>query len=114
MSAQNKQSRVAAVVLAAGMSRRMGTPKQLLRIGGETILERTLKNVRASNVSEIVLVLGYAAESVKTEVSTEGLKVVHNADYEQGMFVTACRISCGRCGRNGRTGRAGGPALGAI
>ena len=85
MSGNDRQSGVVAVVLAAGLSRRMGTPKQLLRIGGETILERTLKNVRASNVSEIVLVLGYAAESVKKEVSTEGLKVVHNADYEQGM-----------------------------
>jgi CTP:molybdopterin cytidylyltransferase MocA len=34
-------------MLAAGMSRRMGTPKQLLRIERETILERTLKNVLA-------------------------------------------------------------------
>jgi molybdenum cofactor cytidylyltransferase len=73
------------VVLAAGMSRRMGTPKQLLRIGGETILERTLKNVRASAVNEIVLVLGYAAESMQKEISTERVKVVHNQDYQQGM-----------------------------
>jgi choline kinase len=42
----------------------MGSPKQLLRIGGEAILERTLKNVRASNVSEIVLVLSIMAEIV--------------------------------------------------
>jgi CTP:molybdopterin cytidylyltransferase MocA len=42
-----KAGRVAAVMLAAGMSRRMGTPKQLLRIERETILERTLKNVLA-------------------------------------------------------------------
>ncbi|MGB9119781.1 MAG: NTP transferase domain-containing protein, partial [Candidatus Angelobacter sp.] len=61
MSDQEKQSGVAAVVLAAGMSRRMGTPKQLLRMGGETILQRTLRNVRDSNVSEIILVLGHAA-----------------------------------------------------
>ncbi|MGZ4877561.1 MAG: NTP transferase domain-containing protein [Candidatus Angelobacter sp.] len=85
MSGNGKQSGVSAVVLAAGISRRMGTPKQLLRIDGETMLERTLKNVRASNVSEIVLVLGYAAESVKKEISTEGVKIVHNPNYEQGM-----------------------------
>lgn len=85
MSGNEKNSGVSAVVLAAGMSRRMGTPKQLLRIDGETILERTLKNVRASNVTEIVLVLGHAAESVKKEIATDGVKIVHNRDYEQGM-----------------------------
>jgi len=73
------------VVLAAGASRRMGTPKQLLRIGGDTILERTLSNVRASEVGEIVLVLGHAAESVEKEISTGQIRVVHNPDYQQGM-----------------------------
>jgi molybdenum cofactor cytidylyltransferase len=85
MSDQEKQSGVAAVVLAAGMSRRMGTPKQLLRSGGETILERTLKNVRASKVSEIVLVLGHAADDVQKTIATQGLKVVINPEYQQGM-----------------------------
>ena len=85
MSGSGQQSGVSAVVLAAGMSRRMGTPKQLLRIGGETILERTLKNVRASAVAEIVLVLGFAAESVEKEISTERVKIVHNQEYQQGM-----------------------------
>ncbi len=85
MSGKDKQSGVAAVVLAAGMSRRMGTPKQLLRIGGETILERTLKNVRASNVGEIILVLGHAVEDVQRTITTEGLKVVVNLEYQQGL-----------------------------
>ena len=85
MSDSRRESGVSAVVLAAGMSRRMGTPKQLLRIGGETILAHTLKNVRSSAVSEIVLVLGFAAESVEKEISIERLKLVHNHNYQQGM-----------------------------
>lgn len=85
MSGTGKQYGVSAVVLAAGMSRRMGTPKQLLRIGGETILGRTLKNVRASNVSEIVLVLGHAAESVEKTIATDDLKIVRNPEYQDGM-----------------------------
>jgi molybdenum cofactor cytidylyltransferase len=85
MSQQEQKSGVAAVVLAAGMSRRMGTPKQLLRMGDETILERTLKNVRGSNVSEIILVLGHAADDVQKTIAAQGLKVVINPDYEQGM-----------------------------
>ena len=85
MDKQKKNSEVAAVVLAAGMSRRMGSPKQLLRIDGKTVLEHTLKNVRASVVDEIVLVLGHAADAVEKEISTEGIKVVRNEGYQQGM-----------------------------
>lgn len=85
MSGSEKQSGVSAIVLAAGMSKRMGSPKQLLRLAGETILEHTLKNVRASGVSEIVLVLGHAAENVEKEISTESVKIVRNPDYQQGM-----------------------------
>lgn len=63
----------------------MGTPKQLLRIDGKTVLERTLENVRASLASEIVLVLGYAADEVEKQLSTSGIRVVRNAEYQQGM-----------------------------
>lgn len=89
MDSQEK-SGVSAVVLAAGMSRRMGTPKQLLRMDGKTVLEHTLENVRASNVSEIILVLGHVAESIEKEISTariftDQIKIVRNKDYQQGM-----------------------------
>lgn len=47
-------SRVAAVVLAAGMSRRMGTPKQLLRLDENTLLGHALDNARKSQAAEIV------------------------------------------------------------
>src|SRR5215469_5437145 len=85
MDSPKNNSGVAAVVLAAGMSRRMGTPKQLLRIDGKIVLERTLENVRKSGVDEIVLVLGFAADAVEKEISTQGIKVVRNDGYEQGM-----------------------------
>ena len=82
---KREKSGVSAVVLAAGMSRRMGTPKQLLRMDGKTVLERTLESVRASNVGEIVLVLGHAAGSIEKAISTDRMKVVHNQDFQQGM-----------------------------
>jgi molybdenum cofactor cytidylyltransferase len=85
VSVQKPTSGVSAIVLAAGMSQRMGTPKQLLRIEGKPILERTLTAVRESAISEIVLVLGFAADAVEKQVSTQGLKVVRNETYQQGM-----------------------------
>lgn len=72
-------------MLAAGMSRRMGTPKQLLRIAGKPVLEVTLSQVRESNVDEIVLVLGFAADEVKNGIPTQNIKVVRNEGYQQGM-----------------------------
>jgi molybdenum cofactor cytidylyltransferase len=82
-----QETRVAAVVLAAGMSRRMGTPtpKQLLRLGGKILLERTLNAVRGSGVDEIVLVLGASADEVRRHLATNGLRVVVNPDFQQGM-----------------------------
>src|SRR5215469_16305723 len=79
------RSRVAAVVLAAGMSRRMGTPKQLLRLGENTLLGQALDNARKSQACEIVLVLGFAAEEIKKQISTQDLKVVINSSFQEGM-----------------------------
>ena len=76
---------VSAVVLAAGSSRRLGKPKQLLSIGGTTILEITLDNVLDSRVNEVVLVLGYQAERIARVISGRAVKVAVNPDYKKGM-----------------------------
>src|SRR5262252_9492633 len=76
---------IAAVVLAAGASRRMGEPKQLLRLGEKTLLERVLDNARGAAVHEIVVVLGASAENIRQQVDLGGIKVVINSSHEQGM-----------------------------
>ncbi|MFZ0663183.1 MAG: nucleotidyltransferase family protein [Acidobacteriaceae bacterium] len=79
---------VSAVVLAAGRSARMGWAKQLLRVGGRTMLTQTLENVRASGVDEVILVLGFSAEVIRREIPAallSAVRVVVNADYESGM-----------------------------
>lgn len=79
---------ISAVVLAAGRSTRMGEPKQLLRLSGCLVLEQTLENVRAGGVDEVVLVLGFAAEAIRRELSEpllDGVRVVVNENYESGM-----------------------------
>jgi molybdenum cofactor cytidylyltransferase len=84
MDARNN-SRIGAVILAAGMSSRMGEAKQLLRLGENTLLGQVVENVRGSSVDEIVLVLGHAAETIKERVAIQSLKVVINEAYRQGM-----------------------------
>ncbi len=80
-----KDSRVSAVVLAAGMSSRMGSIKQLLPLGGRTLIENVLKNLRESQVDEIVLVLGFSADTIRVTIALDGVKVIVNEAYREGM-----------------------------
>lgn len=85
---QNPNAQVSAVILAAGTSSRMGQAKQLLPLGGTTVLARTIDNVRAAGLVEMVLVLGASAEAIRRQLPRsllEGLKVVVNQAYRQGM-----------------------------
>lgn len=85
---KKNNSRVGAIILAAGKSTRMGEPKQLLRLGQSTVLERTLENIRGAGLDEIVLVLGSSAEAIRQHLPAsafEALTVVVNEGYDQGM-----------------------------
>ena len=85
MSDAPSSTLVSAVILAAGTSSRMGSQKQLLRLGSKTLLEHTLDSVQASNIHEIVVVLGSAAESIRTLIAHEKIKVVVNEAFQEGM-----------------------------
>ncbi len=78
-------SRVSAIVLAAGMSTRMGTAKQLLRIGEKTLLEHVLDNLRGSQIDEIVVVLGGSAEMIRQQIPLDHVRIVVNETYREGM-----------------------------
>lgn len=84
--------RTAALVLAAGASRRMGTPKQLLPYGGRTLLDAVLDSARRSRVDEVVLVLGAGAEEIAAAVDLRGVRVVVAADHAEGMGAS---LRCG-------------------
>src|ERR1051325_8673712 len=78
-------SGISAIVLAAGKSARMGSLKQLLPLDGRTLLENVLKNLRESQVDEIVLVLGFSADAIREKTPLDGVKVVINEGYQEGM-----------------------------
>jgi molybdenum cofactor cytidylyltransferase len=71
------------VVLAAGASARLGQPKQVLPLDGATVLDATLAVARRAG-GQIVVVLGGAADDVRTQVDLNGLEVVENLEYGEG------------------------------
>ncbi len=77
--------RVAAVVLAAGKSQRMGRNKLLLKLGGITVLDRVLSSIEASRVEETFVVLGHRPEDLVPIVDAHAAEAVLNPDYEEGM-----------------------------
>jgi molybdenum cofactor cytidylyltransferase len=75
---------VAALVLAAGASRRMGRPKPLLPWGGRTLLEWELDELMRSSVDEVVVVLGARAEAVRRALGEGARHCVFNPRWPQG------------------------------
>ena len=77
--------KLAAVVLAAGKSERMGRNKLLLRVGGRPILDLLLNALDASAVDEVFVVLGHRPEELRPIVEAHRAEIVLNPDYEKGM-----------------------------
>lgn len=76
---------ISTIILAAGESRRMGQPKQLLPLGKTTILERTIDNYLNSEVHDVVVVLGYRAEEIVSLITKRPVRVAVNSAYREGM-----------------------------
>ncbi|MBI1354521.1 MAG: NTP transferase domain-containing protein [Acidobacteria bacterium] len=78
----------AGVILAAGLSSRMGSPKALLPLGATTFLG-SLIDAFTAVLPQTTVVLGSRAEEIQaTIVPRPGLRIVVNPDYEQGMLTS--------------------------
>ncbi|MHC4130457.1 MAG: nucleotidyltransferase family protein [Planctomycetota bacterium] len=75
-----------AVVLAAGQSKRMGKSKPLLKFNELTFLGHIISVLKHSEVDEITVVLGAAAEEIKLTVDLSDVTVVINEDYPKGQL----------------------------
>ena len=82
-----------AIILAAGESRRMGQPKQLLPFGDKTMLGCVLDAFQSPRVDETIVVLGHKADEIAAKIISQAetpvpLKIVRNPRYQSGMFTS--------------------------
>lgn len=76
---------IAALILAAGRSLRMGTPKLLLDLGGQSLIRHVIGSARASRCDDVLVVVGDAADRVGREAAAAGVRTVRNPRYREGM-----------------------------
>jgi len=77
---------IVGIVLSAGESSRMGRPKALLPIEGQTFLERIVAALKKTQVGKIIVVLGHDAENMTREIKHLPVEVLINSDYQLGQL----------------------------
>ena len=80
-----QRSEIGLIILAAGASVRLGTPKQLLKFRGETLLRRIARESLASVCRPIVVVFGHDADKFNDELKDLDVQTIENADWKSGM-----------------------------
>jgi Uncharacterized MobA-related protein len=81
-----------AILLAAGESSRMKTPKMILPFGKSTIIESVIANVAASDAGKMVVVLGSWKEEILQVIEKHNVNMCFNENYRQGMLSS---VQCG-------------------
>jgi len=79
------EAKIVGIVLAAGLSKRMGAVKSLLQWGDSPLLERVIAHAFRSKLDGLVVVLGYEAEKICKGVDFGGAEVIINNDYRSGQ-----------------------------
>ena len=78
---------ISAILLAAGQSKRMyGENKLAKKIQGIPLIKLSVKNILASSIDELIIVLGYQKEIIEKLIDkNEKIKFIFNKDFESGM-----------------------------
>ncbi len=72
---------IIAVVPAAGQSRRMGVPKQLLPFAGTTVIGHIVDELCRSRIDEVCVVAGHQADRLRQALEARPVRIVANPDY---------------------------------
>ncbi len=80
-----------ALILAAGASTRLGHPKQLVRLGNETLLDRSVRIAGEAGCAPVVVVLGASEDRIRNECKLKDVLIVSHPDWAEGMGTSLSR-----------------------
>ncbi|MBR1814229.1 MAG: NTP transferase domain-containing protein [Lachnospiraceae bacterium] len=89
---QKKGTETAALIVAAGMSSRMGDFKPMLNIGSISIAKRVVATFQQAGVAHIVMVTGYNATALERHLAGNGIVFLRNEQYETTQMIDSVRI----------------------
>ena len=81
----NESIKICTAILAAGASSRLGRPKQLVKIGKQSLLERAINAAEGATSGQIVTILGAHRDEILQQVQFGRSAVVFNSDWAQGL-----------------------------
>jgi len=80
------ESTVAALILSAGSSRRMGSPKALLRIGKHTFLQHLIHVICEAGLTNKIVILGHESETIRESLTSFDGIIIVNDEWERGQL----------------------------
>lgn len=99
---------IAAIILAAGASRRLGQPKQLVLLNGETLLERAVRLANEAGTAPVLAVLGAYRETICASIQFKHATLIVNDDWTDGISTS---IHAGLRALDGETVRVSGALI---
>ena len=75
---------ITAIILAAGESARLGTPKQMLLYRGKTLIAHAIEAAQSSSCDETIVVVGAYADVIKKEIERYPVRIVDNPNWKEG------------------------------
>ncbi len=80
-----KKKNIEVLIMAAGASRRLGQPKQLLKFKGETLIRKIIKEAHIANIGNITVITGHDRESIESEIADLNINIYYNKEWEEGL-----------------------------
>jgi molybdenum cofactor cytidylyltransferase len=85
-------NRIAAIVLAAGLSQRMGKPKMTLPWGDTTVIRQVVSTLIAAGIKDIYIVTGANRSQIESELHDLPVNIVYNPQYQDGEMLRSLQV----------------------
>lgn len=80
-----KETKIEVLIMAAGASRRLGQPKQLVEYQGQTLIRKISQEAINAEIGNVTVVTGYDHKTIEKEIQGIGVDIYYNEEWEEGL-----------------------------